>query len=90
VCIEDQPLLWKSEFRHLGVFIISGKKFKSSLQTAKQKFFRAANGVLGKNGVSNHNLILSLIDTFCMPVVVDGLEALNFSKSDRRIIEFKL
>jgi len=88
VCIEDQPLLWKSEFRHLGVFIISGKKFKCNLQNAKQKFYRAANGVLGKIGVSNHNLILSLIDTFCMPVLVYGLEALDLSKSDRNTIDF--
>ena len=41
-----------------------------------------------KIGVSNHNLILSLIDTFCMPVLVYGLEALNLSKSDRNAIDF--
>ena len=60
---------------------------KCSLQNAKQKLFRAANGVLSKIGVSNHNHILSLIDTFCMPVLVYGLEAINLSKSDRNTID---
>ena len=84
----DQPLSWKSELKHLGITIVSGRKFKCSLQFAKQKFFSAANGVFGKIGVNQHNLILSLVDVFCIPVLLYGTEALLLSKSDRNAMDF--
>ena len=88
VFLLDQPLCWKSELKHLGITIVSGRKFKCSLQLAKQKFFSAANGVLGKIGVNQHNLILSLVDVFCIPVLLYGTEALLLSKSDRNAMDF--
>ena len=86
--LNSQPLIWKPEIRHLGLFVLSGKKFKCSLQQSKQKFYRAANGILGKIGLNYHPLILSLIDVFCQPVLTYGFEALSLSKSERCAIDF--
>jgi len=73
----------------MGLYIVSSKIFKCNIQTAKQKFFQAANGILGKIGVrAPHNLILSLTDTFCIPVLLYGFEALSLSKSVRDTLDF--
>src|SRR5271163_1653396 len=61
------------------------------LVTAKAKIFRAVglNGIFAKIGLrSPHNLILSLIDSFCIPVLLYGLEALNVSKYDLNSLNF--
>ena len=38
-----QPLQWLSEFRYLGVFIVSSRSFKCSLVHAKHSFYAAVN-----------------------------------------------
>jgi hypothetical protein len=87
--VNGQPLAWKSELKYLGIFIVSSKKFKCNFQLSRQKFFQAANGIFGKIGLrASHNLILSLIDTFCIPVLLYGLEAMPLSKSERNSIDF--
>ena len=79
----------KSEIRYLGVQIVSSNSFKCNLQLNRQKFFQAANGVLGKIGVTAPiNLILSLIDSFCIPVLFYGLEGVGLSKSQNNCIDF--
>ena len=88
IYLNDHPLVWKSELRHLGLFILSGKRFKCSLQQSKHKFYRASSWILRKIGLAYHCLILSLIDIFCLPVLTCGFEALCFSKSDRNSIDF--
>ena len=82
--LNGQVIAWKSEIRYLGVFIVSAKTFKCNLQNNRQKFFIATNGIFGKIGTrAPLDLILSLIDTFCIPVLFYGLEVLSLSKSDR-------
>jgi hypothetical protein len=88
IYLNEHPLVWKSDLRYLGLFTLSGKRFKCSLQQSKQKFYRAANGILGKIGLAYHCLILSLIDIFCMPVLTYGFEALCFSEGDRNLMDF--
>ena len=43
IYLNEHPLVWKSDLRYLGLFILSGKRFKYSLQQSKQKLYRAAN-----------------------------------------------
>jgi hypothetical protein len=87
--LNGQVIAWKSEIRYLGVFIVSAKNFKCNLQTNRQKFFIATNGIFGKIGTrAPLSLLLSLIDTFCIPVLLYGLEAMSLSKSDKNTLEF--
>ena len=71
--VNGQKLIWKSELNYLGLYIVSSKRFKCNIQTARHKFFKATNGILGKIGLrAAHNLILSLADIFCIPVLLYG------------------
>ena len=68
---------------------MSSKIFKCNLQTSRQNFFQAANGIFGKIGLrAPHNVILSLIDSFCIPVLLYGVEAMRLTKSDRSTLDF--
>ena len=87
--LNGQVIAWKSEIRYLGVFIVSAKKFKCNLQNNRQKFFKATNAIFGKIGTrAPLSLSLSLIDTFCIPVLLYGLEVLSLAKSDKSTLEF--
>ena len=68
---------------------MSSKIFKCNLQTSCQKFVQAANGIFGKIGLrAPHNVILSLIDSFCTPVLLYSVEAMRLTKSDRSTLAF--
>jgi hypothetical protein len=87
--VNGQQLTWKSELNYLGLYIVSSKKFRCNIQTARQKFFQATNGILGKIGIrASHNLILSLADIFCIPVLLYAFEAISLSKSDKITLDF--
>ena len=40
----------RKELRYLGIYIVSSRFFKCSLDYAKRSFYRAANGIFGKIG----------------------------------------
>jgi hypothetical protein len=87
--INNQLVTWKSEIRYLGVLIVSSKKFKCNLQGNRQKFFQATNSIFGKIGTKAPlNLTLSLIDIYCMPVLLYGLEVLSLTKSEKSTLDF--
>jgi len=51
VCTYDgRQLSWVKELRYLGIFIVSSRSFKCSLDHAKRSFYRAANSIFGKIG----------------------------------------
>jgi len=87
--MNDVKIGWKNEVRYLGIYILSGMRFKINIQPAKQKFFRAANGILGKIACTkNPSVCLSLLNSFCTPILLYGLEALNLNKATRESLEF--
>jgi len=66
ILIDNQPLEWKQEMRYLGVFLVSANTFKCNLQSARQKFFRALNGIFAKIGTkASPKVLLSLVNSFC-------------------------
>jgi len=55
---------------------------KCNLQGGRQKISRSLNSIFGKIGVASAtNMTLSLVDTFCIPVLLYGLEAINLNVS---------
>jgi len=79
--ISDQPLPWRNEIKYLGVVVISAKRFITSLQNCRQKFYGALNGIFAKVGLNTSPEVLcSLVQSFCLPVLLYGAEALNYSK----------
>ena len=82
-------LTWKNQIKYLGIFILASRSFKINLQPAKQKFFRATNGVLGKIiSTKNPAVTLSLLHSFCVPILFYGLEAIHLRKAERDSIDF--
>jgi len=65
---DGQPLHWVSEFRYLGVFIVSSRSFKCSLVYAKRSFYAAVSGLFGKLlNLAFEEVILELLRTKCTP-----------------------
>ena len=61
-----QPLHLVSEFRYLGIFIVSSRSFKCSLAYARRSFYTAVNGLFGKLlNLASEGVILELVRTKC-------------------------
>ena len=82
ISVNNTPLSWNCEIKYLGVTFVKAATVKVNLQSARHKFYKAANGILGKIGThANVNVLLSLINTYCIPVLTYGLNAVTLTKS---------
>jgi len=82
ITIQNQPIIWKCEFSYLGVSFVSANSLKCNLQSVRHKFFRALNGIFSKIGLHASPMVtLSLIDSYCMPLLSYGIEAFNVTQS---------
>jgi len=65
---------WVSEFRYLGVFIVSSRSFKCSLVHAKRFFYAEVNGSFGKLlNLASEEVILELVRAKCIPILLYGV-----------------
>ena len=84
-----KALAWADEIRYLGVHIIRSRNFKCSFSSAKQKFCRAANSIIGKIGnKSNEEVLLQLLSTKCIPILLYGSESCGIGKAGLQSIDF--
>jgi Reverse transcriptase (RNA-dependent DNA polymerase) len=82
-------LPWVTKLRYLGIFIMSSRTFKVSLDNAKRAFYRAANAIFGNVGrIASEEVTLQLISSKCIPVLLYGLEACKVSNSDGQSLDF--
>ena len=90
VCTHDgHQLSWVKELRYLGIFIVSSRSFKCSLDHAKRSFYRAANSIFGKIGrIASEDVLIELLKTKCMPVLLYGFEVCNLCKRDLYSLDF--
>src|SRR5271165_6855399 len=85
ITIQNQIIEWKQELKYLGVVLVSAKQFKINNQSVKHKFFRALNTVFGKVGLNTSaELLCSLINAHCIPILLFASEALYWSAKDLR------
>jgi hypothetical protein len=88
ISIINQCLEWKQEIRYLGVYIVSANTFKLNLQIPRQKFFRALNGIFAKIGTKAAPfVVLSLVNSYCLPVLLYATETLVLNAKMRNIVE---
>src|SRR5271163_953655 len=81
VFIDSQVISWTDQIRYLGVTIVAGRTFRCDLHKAKIKYFKSLNGILGKMGSDPPiSLTLTMINTFCLPSLMYGLEAIYLTK----------
>ena len=81
--VNDKFVDWKNEIKYLGLFINAGRRFVCNLQNQRQKFFRSINGIFGRVGMKSSPLVLmSLINSFCLPILLYSMEAVYLNKRD--------
>ena len=82
-------LPWVDEIRYLGIFIVSTRYFKCSLDHAKRAFYRASNAIFGKIGrIASEEVILELIVKKCLPALLYGLEACVLNRTEEKSLNF--
>ena len=82
ITINETTLEWVSELKYLGVTFLKASTVKCNWQTARHQYFRSLNGIFGKIGASSSiNVTLSLINSFCIPLLVYGSECFSLNKS---------
>ena len=63
--------------------IVAGQHIKFNLHCAKQKFFRSVNAIFSKIvSLRNPTVALSLMQSFCVPILLYAQEALHLKKCD--------
>lgn len=82
VVISQRPLKWVSVIRYLGVFIQSNRVFKVLLDNARKRFYIASNSILSKVCKDQIDVVLSLVASYCTPVLLYGLDAVTLNKTD--------
>ena len=87
--LDGLSLPWVTELRYLGVYILSSRKFKCSLDYAKRAFYYAANALFGKVArAASEEVALQLIISKCYPVLLYGLEACVLNNVENKSIDF--
>ena len=65
----NQNLPWVDKIRYLGIFFITSKNLRCSLDHAKPSFYRSINAVIGKVGrLASEDVVRHLVDSKCMPI----------------------
>ena len=89
VTAAGNTLDWVQELRYLGVFFVSSCKFKCVFDNAKKAFYRSFNAVYGHVGkTASEEVILSLIQAKCLPVLLYGVDVCSINVTDKRSLEF--
>ena len=88
--VDGIAIQWVHSIPYLGVPLKSGSKFLIDLKPARTKFYRAFNSLYSKISKANEFLITSLLKTFCVPVILYGLEAVSLNNSNLRALDTPL
>jgi len=87
VCGVMLPVVEKISY--LGVDVSSGRSLGLCMHSRRMKFFRAFNALYAKlGGVASDIVILHLTHTFCLPILLYGLESFTVLRSCLNAIEF--
>jgi hypothetical protein len=80
--IGNQIVKWVQQVRYLGVYITAAKSFKVDLTVAKKKFFISANSIFSKIDPHKADIVLPLIMSYCLPVLLYGMEGIKLNKTE--------
>jgi len=82
-------LQWTNQSRYLGVYLVSRRAFKCSLDHSKSQFFKSFNAILSKVGrLASEDVVFSLLRAKCLPVLLYGVECCPMLTRDKRSLEF--
>ena len=81
------PIPWAPQFTYLGMSIKSSAKFAIDLKPGRANFYRAFNSLYSKIYRANEFLIVSLVKSFCLPVFMFSLSAIDLNNSSLTSID---
>jgi len=81
---------YRKELRYLGIFLVSSRVFRCSLDYAWRSFYRAANAIFGKIGrIASEDVLLQLLKLKCIPVLLhNALEVCQLPRRDLQTLDF--
>ena len=83
ILIDCNPIEFVNRAKYLGIYLLSSKSFKIHIHESKVKFFRAFNGLYHKCALAKpETVILELVNSYCKPHLLYGIESLNLLKSE--------
>ena len=82
--INGSPIDWVEKWKYLGVTLIHGPRFGCCIDDAVRKFYRAANSILRVDGRSNDLVMLSLLETHCVPVLSYDIEVIHVADKKKQ------
>ena len=85
--MKGHNLLWVSEIRYLGAYIIKGRQFRCSVTNAKRSFNRSINAIFGKVGRSLRRSYSPLSEKQ-KPAHSPGLKCYSLLKADLHSLDF--
>lgn len=86
--VSNEPIAWANEAKYLGVYIISGSKFKCCFDKTKTKFYRSANSILCKAGNTNNEAVsVQLMSSIALPILTYAIEALSLNKTELNVLD---
>lgn len=68
---------WCTSFKYLGVTFVAGKKLVVDVNTIKRKFYASCNAILCATKCLNEIVKLSLVETYCLPILMYATAALD-------------
>jgi len=84
--INSMPLAWVDKIKYLGVWIRAGKYFDVDFAEVRRRFFVSVNSILYHSKYSSDLVRLSLIESYCLPLLTYGLESLNLTVAQLKLM----
>ena len=82
--LNGKEIEWVDEWSYLGVSLRSGKTFGCSVSERIKKFYRCANAIFRIDGHSDDLVMLSLVETHCVPLLTYAVEIVHVADRDER------
>ena len=75
--IGSDTIHWTHSVKYLGVHIVYGRKLSFDINPIKRAFFTACNSVSSQSQCMDEILQLSLIETYCLPILTYAFPAVS-------------
>ena len=82
--LDNKPLEWISEWKYLGVVLLSHFTFNCSVEDRLRSFYKCLNAILRVEGRSNDIVMLQLLEEHCVPKLTYAIEVLHIADLNNR------
>ena len=84
VVIDQNPIQWSNEIRYLGVYFTAGHLLKFNFAPSKSRFYRCMNCILSKTGIKAINVVFSLTQSYCVPLLLYSVDSTSLTLVEKR------